>query len=96
MSTKLTKKQESEVLKAYSSYFDSYIKGDTKTIAALLDDNYTQIGSAESEVFFDKKEAMKFLRETIDQVAGKAEIRNRILKTEPMDGYILVVDLFDM
>ena len=93
---KLTKQQEKELMLAYTAYWDSYIKGDVKTMITLLDDDYNQIGSAESEVFFNKKDAVKFLYETIDQVAGKAEMRNRIIKVEPLDEFILINDLFDI
>ena len=58
---KLSKKEEAAILHVYKTYFDSYIEGDVETIAELLKDDYTQIGSAEVEVFFDKKEAKKFL-----------------------------------
>ena len=77
---KLSKKEEAAILDVYKTYFDSYIGGDIKTITSLLADDYTQIGSAEAEVFFNKKEAIQFLHQTIDQVAGKAEMRNRMLK----------------
>jgi len=54
---KLSKQQETEIIQAYKVYFDSYIIGDIKTIASLLDDGYNQIGSAETEVFFSKEDA---------------------------------------
>ena len=48
---KLTKKQEAEVMKVYNAYWDGYIKGDVKGMAALLDKNYTQVGIAELKIF---------------------------------------------
>jgi ketosteroid isomerase-like protein len=93
---KLSQKKESEILQAYETYFDSYIKGDTHAIEILLDDDYNQIGSAESEVFFNKQDALKFLHDTIDQVAGKTEMRNRTIKIDPMKDSVLVTDLFDI
>ncbi|MDB4303421.1 nuclear transport factor 2 family protein, partial [Desulfosarcina sp.] len=93
---KLTKNQEAEARKAYEVYFDSYIKGDINTIASLLDDNYNQIGSAEAEVFYNKSEAVQFLKDTIDQVAGKTEMRNRFIKLDSLEKYILITDLFDI
>ncbi len=93
---KLNKAQESEILKIYGTYFDSYIRGDTKTISSLLDDDYNQIGSADGEVFYNKKDALKFLMDTIDQVAGKTQIRNRVLRVDPLETFILVTDLFDI
>ena len=93
---KLSKQQETEIIQTYKVYFDSYIDGDVKTVVSLLDESYIQIGSAETEVFFNKKDAVKFLHDTIDQVAGKTEMRNRIIKVDPINDLILVTDLFDM
>jgi hypothetical protein len=92
----LTKEQESEILEVYKTYFDSYTKGDINTLSSLIDEHYIQIGSAGSEVFFNKQDAMQFIHDTIDQVAGKTEIRNRIVKLEPLNDYILVTEFFDM
>jgi len=55
----LIKTQEAELLQVYGKYFDSYLSGDVEKVATLLDDEYTQIGSAESEVFFSKKDAVE-------------------------------------
>jgi signal transduction histidine kinase/ketosteroid isomerase-like protein len=93
---KLSQQKESEILQAYETYFDSYIKGDTHAIEILLVDDYNQIGSAESEVFFNKRDALKFLHDTIDQVAGKTEMRNRTIKIDSLKDSVLVTDLFDI
>jgi ketosteroid isomerase-like protein len=93
---KFNKDQETEIIQVYKTYFDSYINGDTNTIADLLDDEYNQIGSADGEVFFNKKDALKFLHDTIDQVAGKTKIRNRELRVDLLEGFFLVTDLFDI
>ena len=62
----------------------------------LLDEHYTQVGSADGEVFSNKKDAVQFLHDTIDQVAGKMEMRNRVTtlevletKTKPKTGGVL-------
>jgi hypothetical protein len=34
---------------------ESYITGDINTLASLLDENYTQVGSVENEVFFNEQ-----------------------------------------
>jgi serine phosphatase RsbU (regulator of sigma subunit)/ketosteroid isomerase-like protein len=93
---KLTKQLEKEVRQVIDAYWDNYIKGDVKAMAPLLDDDYTQVGSAESEVFVNKEDAVKFLYETIDQVAGKVEMRNRMSKVEPFEEFILISDLCDL
>jgi len=55
----LIKTQEAELLQVYGKYFDSYLSGDVEKVATLLNEEYTQIGSAESEVFFSKKDAVE-------------------------------------
>ncbi len=65
-------------------------------MASLLADHYTQVGSAETEVFDTKKGAVKFLDETIDQVAGKLEMRNRRTRMEPQGNLMLVHELCDV
>ncbi|MEP7267856.1 MAG: nuclear transport factor 2 family protein, partial [Saprospiraceae bacterium] len=93
---KLTKKLEAEILKVYHEYWNSYLKGDVKKMATLIGDKYTQVGSAESEVFFNKKDAVKFLHDTILQVAGKLEMRNRKVKTEISESAVLINELCDI
>ncbi|MEJ0106074.1 MAG: nuclear transport factor 2 family protein [Bacteroidota bacterium] len=82
--------------KAYNAYWEGYLKGDVKNMASLLAKGYTQVGSAEGEVFFTKKEAVRFLYDTIDQVAGKLDMRNRDIKIEVLDDLILVNELADI
>jgi hypothetical protein len=81
---------ESQVLEAYHAYWESYIKGDVKKLASLLDEQYSQIGSAESEVFLNKQDAVQFVESTISQVARKVDMRNRVIKIEPFDGLLLL------
>jgi signal transduction histidine kinase/ketosteroid isomerase-like protein len=93
---KLTKKLGKEILKTYNNYWENYLKGDVGAIHPLLTDEYTQVGSAESEVFSNKKEAVQFLYDTIDQVAGKLEMRNRKTTLEQQETSILIHEFCDL
>jgi signal transduction histidine kinase len=93
---KLTKKQQAEILKVYNAYWDGYLKGDIASMAALLDPKYTQVGSAETEVFFNKKDAVKFLHDTIDQVAGQLEMRKRVIRKEWLEASVLINEQCDL
>ena len=93
---KLTKQQEKDAMKVYESYWDNYLKGNVESMVNLLDDDYTQIGSAETEVFFNKKDAVQFLYDTIHQVSGKLEMRNRSTRLEQQDNLILIHELCDI
>ena len=93
---KLTPKLKAEILKTHDAYWAKYLKGDVKGIAALLDESYTQVGSAETEVFSNKKAAVKFLNNTINQVAGKLEMRNRNTRLEQQGDLVLIHELCDL
>ena len=84
-----------EILKLHDLYWFSYLKGDISVMADLLSEEYTQIGSAEREVFFNKNEALQFLYETIHQVAGKFEMRNRNTSIELLNDTFIVYELCD-
>jgi ketosteroid isomerase-like protein len=92
---KLTKKLEKEVMQEYNAYWSGYMSGDMKAFAAFLDDDVKVIGSTEGEVFFNKKEALSFYQPTADQIAGKAELRNRIIKAEPAGDLVLITEQSD-
>ena len=92
---KLTKKLEAEVRKLYKAFWDSYINGDLKTYASLLDADFTFIGSTEAEPLLNKKDSIKFLQATAEQLRGKAEFRNRNINTETADDLVLITELCD-
>ena len=92
---KLTKKLEAEILKVYNAYWDSYVNGDLKTYASLLDVEFKFIGSTEAEPLLNKKDSLKFLEATAEQLRGKAEFRNRNIKIETADDLVLITELCD-
>ncbi|HET6767275.1 MAG TPA: nuclear transport factor 2 family protein, partial [Chitinophagaceae bacterium] len=87
---KLTKKLEAEVLKAYHTIWDAYLRGDMRTFVSILDENCYIIGSAAAEVFSNKKEAVKYYKATAKQITGKAEFRNRKINVMPADKGFMV------
>ena len=92
---KITKQQESEVMPVYNTWWKSYLNGDVKTYDYFLDDDYRFVGSTEAEAFLDRKDTTKFFEATADQLAGKSELRNSILKAEYFDGLIFITELAD-
>ena len=97
---KLTKKLEADILNLYNKYWDAYLNGKMRIMSSVMDENIHVIGSAAGEVFKNKKETVKYYKTTADQVAGKAEMRNRnislitsgsnVLVTEESDFYVLM------
>ena len=71
----MNKQSEAAALQVYVTYFDSYIRGDVKTIELLLDNEYTQIGSAETEVFFNNVSFMSPNEVRFDTEANRCTSR---------------------
>ncbi len=92
----LSKDQEMEIFSTYNAYWDNYSKGNVEGTASLLAEEYTQVGSAESEVFTNKRDAVKFLHDTIDQVTGKLEMRNRQSTLESLDDLVIIHERCDL
>ena len=92
---KLTKKLEAEIFQVYNTWLDSYLNGDVKTYDSFLDDAYRFIGSTDNEEFLNRNDTTNFFRQTADQLAGKAEVRNSIKTLKQIDELIFITDLFD-
>ncbi len=90
------KELEEEILKVYNAYWNNYLEGNVEAMHPLLADEYTQVGSAESEVFSNKKVAVQFLYDTIDQVAGKLAMRNRKTTLEQQAHFTLIHEFCDL
>ena len=93
---KLTRKLESEILKTYQILWEANLSGDIKTFASFLDDKITLYGTAEGEIFTSKKNAVKFYKDTADQMTGKVEFRKRKIKCKAIGNTVAVNELCDL
>lgn len=85
-----------ESMAVYHSFWDHYLKGDVEEVISLLGHNYTQVGSAATEDFSRENDAIRFLQGTIDQVAGKVEMRNRNIRYRHLDHLVLIHERCDI
>jgi signal transduction histidine kinase len=92
---KLTKQLEAEITDVYEAFWGSLFNADIDLYKQVLDDQYRLIGTTEEEVFFSKKEAVRFLKATGDQLAGNIERRKSAIKIEVVEQLILITDQFD-
>jgi ketosteroid isomerase-like protein len=92
----LTKKLKAEILEAYNSYWDAYLKGNLKGFAAYFDNAITIFGTAKGEVFTSKKAAQKFYAATAHQMTGKAEMRKRKIALKAIGTSVLIYEQFDL
>ncbi|HPG11746.1 MAG TPA: DUF3225 domain-containing protein, partial [Chitinophagaceae bacterium] len=87
---RLTKKLEAEILKAYHAYWDAYLKGDMRTLSYWMHDSIQMIGSGRGEFFNNKRKTIEYYKSTADQVAGKADMRNRKITVMSVGNEILI------
>lgn len=81
---------EANALQVYQKYWDSYSKGDVETFASTLDETFEMIGTSEAEVCHSKVEGIEFLKAQINEIAGKAEMRNRQIHEVNLDPMVLI------
>ncbi|MBY0432856.1 MAG: nuclear transport factor 2 family protein, partial [Cyclobacteriaceae bacterium] len=88
---KLTKQAEADLLKAYYDFWESNLSADMKKFSSYLVDDFSIFGSANGEVFFSKRDAVKFYTATAEELRGKAQLRNRKISIQPLDNTSAVV-----
>nr|MCU0368713.1 nuclear transport factor 2 family protein [Cyclobacteriaceae bacterium] len=91
LKSKLTKQIEAELLKAYYELWESNLSANMEKLSSYLVDDFSIFGSANGEVFFSKKDAVKFYTATADEMRGKAELRNRNISIQPLDANSVIV-----
>ncbi|RMF57412.1 MAG: hypothetical protein D6746_11105 [Bacteroidetes bacterium] len=91
----LTPQMEADILKAYHVYWDAYLKGDIPTMFSLMDETCTIIGSGNGEVFGNRAEALAYCGATADQIADKAQMRDRKISLVAMGDLIQVIETSD-
>lgn len=88
---KLTKQAEEALLKAYYDFWESNLSADMKKFSSYLVDDFSIFGSANGEVFFSKRDTVKFYTTTAEELRGKAQLRNRKISIQPLDSDSAVV-----
>jgi len=91
----LSKELKPEVMQIYDTWWNSYLNGDVKTYDSFLDYDYHFIGSTNAEDYLDRSNTTKFFEATADQLAGKAQLRNRVINIELINELIFITDLAD-
>jgi signal transduction histidine kinase len=93
---KINLKLKSEITRFMQEYWDSYLKGDWMKSVSLVDDHINMIGSTEGEVYKNKEEVTRFFKDSVLEIAGKVEIRNKEIELSQIDALYLVVENFDV
>jgi hypothetical protein len=88
--------RESEGLKIYELYWESFTKGDLETFASTIDDLFEMIGTSESEVWHSKGDGIEFFKSQTNEIVGRTEMRNRIISAKPVNGMLLINETCDV
>ncbi len=92
---KLTRQQEAEISDIYEAFWGALLYADIEIYSLLLDENFRLIGTTDAEFFSNKREAVKFLKDTAEQLAGNIDRRNSKIRIESIEGFILITERFD-
>ena len=92
---KLPQNLKTEILKAYHDYWNAYFKGDMQTMSYWMHENIQMVGSGRGEFFKNKKETIGYYKSTADQVAGKADMRNRKISVAMIGDQVMVNEQCD-
>ena len=90
-----SKKDEAEALQVYMAFMDCYLNGDVKNYPTFFDADFHFVGTVTEEEFLTKEEATTFYEATAAQFAGKLELRNRNITTEPIGALVLIGERCD-
>jgi signal transduction histidine kinase len=93
---KTAKQRETDAREVYEHFWESYQKGDLECFASTLDDNFEMIGTSASEICHSKEEGVAFFKAQIEELVGKAEMRNRQISTKSLNDMVLVNESCDI
>ncbi len=91
----LTKKLQSDIEEVYEALWDGLFNADIEKYTSVLDDKYRLIGTTEIEFFYNREEAVNFLKLTGEQLVGNIERRKSQIKIEPIENLVLILEKFD-
>ncbi|TVP52254.1 MAG: hypothetical protein EA341_03460, partial [Mongoliibacter sp.] len=93
---KLNKDQLADARKIYDIYWHSYLHGNLDAYASTLDEDFEMIGTSESEVAHNKMEGIVFFKAQLEEVVGKADMRNRQISAKPVRDMVLINETCDI
>ncbi|MDN3204101.1 ATP-binding protein [Algoriphagus sediminis] len=90
------KNREEKALQLYNFFWDSYIKGDLESFASTLDEEFEMIGTSESEIAHNKAEGIAFFKDQLEEVIGKADMRNRQISSKSINDLVFINESCDI
>ncbi|MBK6948125.1 MAG: nuclear transport factor 2 family protein [Haliscomenobacter sp.] len=85
-----------ELTQWIETYWATYLKGDLKTWATFLRDDYRNIGGTKEEIWNSKQEIIDYTSRVMDQMIGTVEFRNREIDVIPYGPHVMLHEFTDM
>jgi signal transduction histidine kinase len=87
---------ETEALRVYQKYWESYLGGDLVAFSSTIDDRFEMIGTSEGEVCHSKADGIAFYKAQMAEVVGKVEMRNSQTTSVLLDPLVLINETCDV
>lgn len=93
---KLTKKTEVEITQFLQKYWDTYFEGDLTQWQSFITEDYKNIGTNQEEIWNSKNEILEYTHKVLDQMIGRADVRNKKVQIISYEPYIMTHELGDL
>ena len=91
----LSKDLKEKIISRHIEMFDALLRGDIDVFATWWADDIIIYGTAISEVFTNKQDAIDFYKSTSDQVTGLVRMENRKINVHEQNGYVILTEKLD-
>jgi signal transduction histidine kinase len=92
----ITPQIEAELARWLDTYWKTYLSGNLDTWANFIKDDYYNIGGTKEEIWHSKQEILDYTNVIMDQMLGKAELRNQTVEAEAYGDFVMVNEFTDM
>lgn len=91
----LSKDLKEKIISRHIEMFDALLRGDIDVFATWWADDIIIYGTAISEAFTNKQDAIDFYKSTSDQVTGLVRMENRKINVHEQNGYVILTEKLD-
>ncbi|WP_296315105.1 ATP-binding protein [Winogradskyella sp. UBA3174] len=92
----ITSKIKKDLENWLEMFWQTYLKGDLKTWATFIKDDYYNIGGTKAEIWRNKQEVLAYAKTILTQIQDKAEFRNRQIEVQSYDAFLMVNEFTDL
>jgi len=92
----MKKVPEKKILSILDTYWEGWLNGAWENPVSFLDEDVRIIGSTKEEIYHNKAEATKYFQESVSEIAGKLQFRNRQVELIPVGDLVMTEEHLDL